>query len=74
MVFPFLQLIERDREWVVHEVLPEVAQDLFPKYVGAVLEVRLRNIAIAVHADLECTLFVELILLVLGMGDAEVIV
>ena len=59
MVLPFLQLLERDRECVVHEVLPQVAKDLVPEYVGAILEVRLRNIAIAVDTDIKRVLFGE---------------
>jgi len=74
MVLPFLQLLERDRGCVVHEVLPQVAQDLVPEYVGAVLEVSLRNIAIAVDTDVERVLFGEVFLLVLGLGDTDFIV
>ena len=74
MVLPFLQLLERDRECVVHEVLPQVAKDLVPEYVGAVLEVRLRNIAIAVDTDVEHVLFGEVFFLVLGLGDADFVV
>ena len=73
MILPFLQLLEYDGERLVHEVLPEVANDLAPKYIDAVLEVRLGNITIAGDADLEHVFLDEIIFLVGCLDDAEVI-
>jgi len=74
MVLQLLQLFESDGERVVHEVLPQFAQSLVPKDPGSLLEVVLGNVAIVVDADLEDVVFDKIMLLVLGLGDADVVV
>ena len=74
MVLQLLQHLESDREWVVHEVLPQVAEDLIPEDPGALLEVLVGNVATVVDADLEGVRFDEIVLLVHGLGDGDAVV
>ena len=54
--------------------MPEVTEDLVPEYVDPFLEVPPGNIAIVGDVDLERDLFNKITLLVVGLGNAEVVV
>jgi hypothetical protein len=74
MVLQLLQLFEGDGERVVHEVLPQLAKSLVPEDPRSLLEVVLGNVPVVGDASLEDVIFDEIMLLVLRLGDGDVVV